>query len=116
MSWTVSFITEKDKEFKKCKRLKPPALIRSIYFRSYDVKGEPMEEVLEIYQLEKDKFIVVRRDVEPKTAYLLIKRKGKTKYSIETGSKIGTAIEFMNESGVKHVINYITDKYAVLFP
>ncbi len=110
MSWTVSFITEKDKEFKKCKRLKPPALIRSIYFRSY------VEEVLEIYQLERDEFIVVRRDIEPKTAYLLVKKGQKAKYSIATGSRIRTAVEFMSESGVKHVINYITNKYAILFP
>ncbi len=25
-----------------------------------------------------------------------------------------TAFEFMSESGVKHVINYITNKYAIL--
>jgi hypothetical protein len=115
MGWTAHFITEKDKEFKKCIKLKPPAWITSIYFKSYDVKGEAITEVLEIYQLEKDKFIVIRRDVKPTNSYILI-RKGRKRYSIPVVEKINTAFEFMDKNGVEHVINYITDKYVILFP
>jgi hypothetical protein len=117
MRWTASFITEKDrKEFKLCGRLKPPVWYHSIYFRSYAENGMAIDEVLEIYRLEKDKFIVIRRNVEPTDAYFLVKN-GKRKYSIPTvKSRVNVAIEFMNKQGVEHVIEYINNKYAVLFP
>jgi len=114
--WSASFITEKEKEFKLCRRLKPPTWVKSIYFRSYDVKGEPLTEVLEIYQVEKDLFIVIRRDVKPTQYYFLIRKNGKAKYSIPVVERINTALEFMDKNGVEHVVNYITNKYAVLFP
>jgi hypothetical protein len=115
--WSASFITEKDKkEFKLCRRLKPPVLVKSIYFRSYAENGKPLKEVLEIYQLEKNLFIVIRRDVKPKQYYFLIKKNKKVKYSIPVVERVNTALEFMDKQGVEHVISYITNKYAVLFP
>jgi hypothetical protein len=113
MGWTARFITEGDREFKRCKRLKSPVKVQSIYFTSYDVKGEPMNEVLEIYELEKGKYIVIRRDAEPTQAYFLVQN-GKRKYSIPVGKRVNTAIEFMDKQGVEHVVEYIASKYPVV--
>jgi len=115
--WSASFITEKDKkEYKLCRRLKPPARVQSIYFRSYAENGEPLTEVLEVYQLEPDLYIVIRRDAEPTRYYFLVYKNKKPKYSIPVVERVNTAFEFMDKQRVEHAIEYITSKYAVLFP